>query len=122
MIKSTIPVLAFNRSGKYAVVYIDILSEENDINNNQYIFIIRDYILNENGSKYEINRKEIKLSYAQRDGLKELIISQNNLEGSESEVNNQIRPHALLYYVQTDLVNELGQCIYLTNPNQWELI
>ncbi len=119
MIKSNIPVLALSRSGKYAVVFIEILSEENDINNNQYIFIIRDYIINPDDSKYEIGRKTVILSYAQRDSLKQYIISQNNIQGTESEVNNQIRPYALLYYVQTDFVNEQNQCIYMTNPQNW---
>ena len=114
MIQTTIPIIGLNRSQIESIVHIEIFDTHDDPTNERFLFIIRDYIVNKDNSQFEIARsKPIPMTYVQRDQLKQLILSQYSFpEGmSESQINNAIKPYALLYYVQTDLVSN-GKCIY----------
>jgi hypothetical protein len=123
MIETTITVTAIARSQKEDIVHIEIFDTHDDAENERFLFIIRDYILNEDNSKFEISRsKPIPMTYIERDQLKQLILSQYSFpQGmSESQINNAIKPFALLYYVQNDLVSN-GKCIYSLQPNQFKV-
>ena len=123
MIETTIPIIGLNRSQIESIVHIEIFDTHDDPTNERYLFIIRDYIVNENSIQFEIARsKPISMTYLQRDQLKQLILSQYSFpEGmTESQINNAIKPYALLYYVQTDLISN-GKCIYGLEPNQFKV-
>lgn len=123
MIETTIPIIGLNRSQIESIVHIEIFDTHDDPTNERYLFIIRDYIVNENSIQFEIARSNpIQMSYIQRDQLKQLILSQYSFpEGmTESQINNAIKPYALLYYVQTDLISN-GKCIYGLEPNQFKV-
>lgn len=123
MIETTIPIIGLNRSQIESIVHIEIFDTHDDPTNERYLFIIRDYIVNENSIQFEIARSNpIQMSYIQRDQLKQLILSQYSFpEGmTESQINNAIKPYALLYYVQTDFISN-GKCIYGLEPNQFKV-
>ena len=123
MIETTIPVIAIARSQKEAVVHIEIFDTDDDQLQNRFLYTIRDFIVNPDGSQHELSKsKPIEMSYAQRDGLKSMILSQAQFpEGmSESFINNAIKPYALLYYIQNDLL-ENGKCIYGLQANQFKI-
>lgn len=123
MIETTIPIIGLNRSQIESIVHIEIFDTHDDQTNERYLFIIRDYIINEDGTQHEIYRsKPIQMSYIQRDQLKQLILSQYSFPVgmTESQINNAIKPYALLYYVQNDLVST-GKRIYGLEPNQFKV-
>lgn len=123
MIETTIPIIGLNRSQIESIVHIEIFDTHDDQTNERFLFIIRDYIVNGDNSQFEIARsKPISMTYVQRDQLKQLILSQYSFpEGmTESQINNAIKPYALLYYVQNDLVST-GKCIYGLEPNQFKV-
>ena len=123
MIQTTIPIIGLNRSQIESIVHIEIFDTHDDPTNERFLFIIRDYIVNGDNSQFEIARsKPIPMTYVQRDQLKQLILSQYSFPKgmSESQINNAIKPYALLYYVQTDLVSN-GKCIYGLEPNQFKV-
>lgn len=123
MIETTIPVVAIARSQKEAVVHLEIFDTHDDQLQERFMYTIRDFIVNPDGSEFELSKsKPIEMSYAQRDGLKAMILSQNTFTSgmSESFVNNAIKPYALLYYIQTDLLPN-GKCIYGLLPNQFKI-
>ena len=107
------------RNGVLVPVEIEILAIQDDFKNNQYIFVIADFIT-ENEQKKYINQRNVKISYAQRDGLKKAITSQMQVTGTESEVNKTILANALLIFVQNDLLAD-GKVMYNTIANDWEI-
>lgn len=110
------------RNGQLTAVGIEILAIQDDFQNNSFKYVIGDFI-EENENKKYLSDRTIKLSYAERDALKQNILQQISTEGmTESEVNKFILPHALLYFVTNDFVDlETQTLIYGTNPNDWEL-
>jgi hypothetical protein len=123
MIETTIPVIAIARSQKEAIVHFEIFNTHDDQLQERFLYTIRDYIVNPDGSQYELSKsKPIEMSYAQRDGLKQYVLSQFTFPEvmSESFINNAIKPYALLYYIQTDLL-ENGKCIFGLLPNQFKI-
>jgi len=123
MIETTIPIIGLNRSQVATIVHIEIFDTHDDDVQERFLFIIRDYIINEDGTQHEIERsKPIPMTYVERDQLKQLILSQYSFPEAmtESQINNAIKPYALLYYVQTDPV-VTGKCIYGLEPNQFKV-
>ena len=81
-----------------------------------------DYIFDK-GEKRYVNERIINLSYTERDALKNVILNQIIVEGSESEVNKAILPNALLHFVLNDFVDAEAQTlIYGTTPSDWEIL
>lgn len=80
-------------------IYIEINEEINDKENEQYLFSVVDYVF-ENNQKKIINSKIVKRSYEERDALKSYLINEYNITDTESEINKQLLPYALLYITQ----------------------
>ena len=110
------------RAGELVPIYIEILAIQDEFNESRFKFVIGDYIF-DRGEKRYVNDRVINLSYAERDALKNVILNQIIIEGSESEVNKAILPNALLYFVLNDFVDVDAQTlIYGTTPNDWEIV
>ena len=103
------------RSGGTSKIYIEITEEINDEANEKFIFNIQDYVVLNDGSKKIINSKNVEYTYVQRDGLKDIIVEELNLTGSESEINKRLKPLALLYITK-------NEPLYNLNANDFELI
>jgi len=113
------------RNGKLAQVNVEIIGIHDLFQEDKIKLIVADFIIQDDVKQY-LGDKPILLSYQQRDGLKQVIVSQlptEMLEGkSESEINKMILPYALLYFIQNDIVdNETGFLIYGTKAEDWEV-
>lgn len=113
------------RNGKLTEVNVEIIGIHDLFQEEKFKLIVADFIMQDDTKQY-LSDKPVLLSYAQRDGLKQAIVSQlpvQLLEGkTESEVNKMILPHALLYFVQHDIVDEENQLlIYGTKSENWEV-
>lgn len=95
------------RNNGISRIYIEISEELNDKKFDQFIFVINDYII-DFGIKKIINTKTVIMSYIQRDELKQRIISEYKMDGTESEINKQLMPLALLHITKSEpLYNQL---------------
>jgi len=101
------------RNNTTSKIYVEVIVETNDFANEKFVFQVSDYIL-DNGAKKPINGKQVEMTYAQRDALKDAILQTNNLSGTESEVNKLLIPFALLYLTSQDP-------IYNQDATEWEL-
>ena len=123
MIKTKKPVFP-HRNGLLYPVNIEIIHIVDDFKNFQFKYMISDYLEVED-SKIPLGDKAVILPYAQRDGLKQLIVSQLSEEikqKTESELNSLILPLALLAFVKQDVVDlNNNLLIYGTTPEDWEL-
>jgi len=109
------------RNGELLPVHIEILAIEDDFNNNVFKMQIADFIV-ENEQKKYINNKSIFMPYQNRDALKSAILKKLDVEGTESEVNKFLLPHALLYSIVNDIVNkENSTLVYGTKKEDWEI-
>lgn len=113
------------RNGKLTEVNVEIIGIHDLFQEDKFELIVADFILQDDVKQY-LSDKPVLLSYAQIDGLKKAIVSQlpvELLEGkTESEINKTILPHALLYFVQHDVVDEENQLlIYGTKAEDWEV-
>lgn len=102
------------RNNYTSKIYVEVSQEMNDKENDQFIFVIQDYVIDEKQQKKIIYSNQIKMSYAERDALKDMIVGSNNIQGTESEVNKVLMPYALLYITNADP-------IYGTSANDWEI-
>lgn len=114
------------RNGKLAQVNVEIIGIHDLFQEEKFKLIVADFILQDNVKQY-LGDKPVLLGYAQREGLKQVIVSQlptEMVEGkTESEVNKMILPYALLYFVQNDIVDEENQLlIYGTKAEDWEVL
>lgn len=110
------------RAGELVPIHIEILAIQDEFNESRFKFIIGDYII-DRGEKRYVNDRVIYLSYTERDALKNVILNQITVEGSESEVNKTILPNALLYFVMNDFVDvETQTLIYGTISSDWEIV
>lgn len=105
------------RIGGTSKIYVEITEEYNDEVNEQFTFNIQDYVILPDGSKKVIHSKSVTYSYTQRDVLKDAIVNQANLQGSESEINKILKPYALLYITQNEplynlTANDFELCTY----------
>lgn len=110
------------RAGELVPIHIEILAIQDEFQESRFKFVIGDYIF-DRGEKRYVNDRVINLSYAERDALKNVILNQISVEGSESEVNKAILPNSLLYFVVNDFVDVENQTlIYGTVQSDWELL
>lgn len=110
------------RAGELVPIHIEILAIQDEFKESRFKFVIGDYIFDREEKRY-VNDRVINLSYAERDALKNVILNQIIVEGSESEVNKAILPNALLYFVLNDFVDvEAQTLIYGTTQNDWEIL
>ena len=109
------------RRGDLLPINIEIINIIDDFKNECYKFHIVDF-LEKDDVKETINAREISITYAVRDALKTQIIQKVNAVGTESEINKQILPFALLAFVTNDVVGlEDGLLIYGTKPTDWKI-
>lgn len=113
------------RNGKLTQVNVEIIGIHDLFQEEKFELIVADFIIQDNVKQYLID-KPVPLSYTQRDGLKQMIVSQlptEMLEGkTESEVNKIILPYALLFFVQNDIFDIENQLlIYGTKSEDWEV-
>jgi len=101
------------RNNTTSKIYLEIVSEHNDYQNEKFVFQVSDYII-DNGQKKSINSKQVEFSYVQRDALKSSILKTQNIEGTESEINKTLIPFALLYITTQDP-------IYNQPATEWEI-
>lgn len=113
MIQTTTDVYNL-RGGGTSKIFIEITEEFNDEINNKFIFNIQDFVIELDGSKKIINCKQVSFSYVERDALKDAIVSQAKLIGTESEINKILKPHALLYITK-------NEPLYNLTANDFEL-
>lgn len=110
------------RAGELVPIYIEILAIQDEFKESKFKFVIGDYII-DRGEKRYINDRVINLSYAERDTLKNAILTQITVEGSESEINKTILPNSLMYFIINDFVDvENQKLIYGTVPSDWEIL
>lgn len=123
MIKTKKPVFT-HRNGLLYPVNIEIIHIVDDFKNFQFKYMVSDYLEVED-SKIPLGDKVVILPYAQRDGMKQLIVSQlleEIQQKTESELNSLILPLALLAFVKQDVVDlNNNLLIYGTTPEDWEL-
>lgn len=100
MIRTTNEIYNTRNNG-VSRIYIEISEEVNDTDAEAFLFNVRDYIF-EAGVKKTINTKPVIMSYAERDALKSQIVSELKMVGTESEINKQLMPLALLYITKAD--------------------
>jgi hypothetical protein len=104
------------RSGGTSKIYIQITEELNDETNEVFIYNIQDFVILSDGSRKIINTKNIEYKYIERDTLKNMLISQFNLQGSESEINKILKPYALLYITEMNPIYNLGSEDFEISP------
>jgi hypothetical protein len=113
MIRTKKEIYNLRDSGKSAI-YVEITEEITDKENNQFIFNVIDYVI-ENDNKKIINTKIVNMSYQERDALKDAVMQTQSLQGTESEVNKILMPFALLFITTQ-------KPIYNTKGSDWELM
>lgn len=123
MINTTIPVFSDFRSQKKNIIHIEIFDTHDDFLQERFLYTVRDYVVNEDGSQYDLPRRNpIAVSYAERDMLKQYVLSQAEFpaEMTESYLNNAIQPYALLNFVRMDRL-ETGTLIYGLDAHEFEI-
>ena len=78
--------------------------------------VIIDYMIIDDVEK-EIYRKSVYMSYAERDALKYAVVSGYSLTGTESEINKQLIPYAVLYRTKSE-----NPPTYMIDTNEWVLL
>jgi len=102
------------RSGGTSKIYIKITEEFNDEMNEKFIYIVQDSVILTDDSVKIINTKRVEYSYTDRDVLKDVIMQQANLQGSESEINKILKPYALMHITT-------NEPLYNLTANDFEL-
>ena len=77
--------------------------------------VIIDYLIID-GIEKEIHRKTVYMTYAERDALKSAVVSLYSLTGTESEINKQLIPYAVLYRTKSE-----NPPTYMIDTNEWVL-
>lgn len=88
------------RSGGTSKIYIRIIENYNDSENKCYKLTVQDYVKDADGNESIIHNKIVVYSYAERDLLKQQILQNITVQGTESEVNEVLLPYALLFVTQ----------------------
>ena len=78
--------------------------------------VIIDYMIIDDVEK-EIYRKSVYMSYAERDALKSAVVAGYSLTGTESEINKQLIPYAVLYRTKSE-----NPPTYMIDTNEWVLL
>ena len=78
--------------------------------------VIVDYLVID-GQEKEIYRKSVYMSYAERDALKSAVVAGYSLTGTESEINKQLIPYAVLYRTKSE-----NPPTYMIDTNEWILL
>lgn len=78
--------------------------------------VIVDYLVIDDVEK-EIYRKSVYMSYAERDALKSAVVAGYSLTGTESEINKQLIPYAVLYRTKSE-----NPPTYMIDTNEWILL
>ena len=78
--------------------------------------VIVDYLVIDDQEK-EIYRKSVYMSYAERDALKSAVVAGYSLTGTESEINKQLIPYAVLYRTKSE-----NPPTYMIDTNEWVLL
>jgi hypothetical protein len=78
--------------------------------------VIIDYMIIDDVEK-EIYRKSVYMSYAERDALKSAVVAGYSLTGTESEINKQLIPYAVLYRTKSE-----NPPTYMIDTNEWILL
>lgn len=104
------------RSGGTSKIYIRIIENYNDSDNKCYKLVVQDYVKDADGNEIVINYKVVVYTYAERDFLKQSILSTGVVvEGTESEINEALLPYALLYVTKE-------KPLYNLTENDFELM
>ena len=92
-----------NRDGSKSEIYITISEPpHDDIDNDKWLFVVKDYVINK-GERLYIHSKIQEMTYQERDRAKELVLQNYEIAGnSESEINKNILPYALLFLTKND--------------------
>ena len=77
--------------------------------------VIIDYYIYE-GQEKEIFRKSVYMTYAERDALKSAVVSLYSLTGTESEIDKQLIPYAVLFRTKSE-----NPPTYMIDVNEWIL-
>ena len=83
---------------------------------NGFNIVIVDYLVID-GEEREIYRKSVYMSYAERDALKSAVVAGYSLTGTESEINKQLIPYAILYRTKSE-----NPPTYMIDTNEWILL
>ena len=92
-----------NRDGFTSEIFITISEPpHDDLDNDKWLFVVKDYVINK-GEKLFIHTKIQEMSYQQRDAVKQIVLQNYEVAGnSESEINKNILPYALLFLTASD--------------------
>jgi hypothetical protein len=106
-----------DRTGKKSKIQLEIVSPViDDFSQNRYLYTIKDYSLNDDGSRTEISLvpRQVAFTYSDRDALKlQLIQGIDASNKTESEINKMLLPNALF------LINSQNP-VYGTTTDDWE--
>jgi hypothetical protein len=95
-------------------VYMKALTPEDT--GDGFNIVIIDYMIIDDVEK-EIYRKSVYMSYAERDALKSAVVAGYSLTGTESEINKQLIPYAVLYRTKSE-----NPPTYMIDTNEWILL
>lgn len=95
---------------KYKVV---IDREDNYKEEEKFNYVIKDYELFEDGTENLISIKVVTYTYTERDTLKDYLVNEYQLQGTESVINKILLPYALMAVIQQNTIRGIAS-------NEWE--
>lgn len=113
MIVTTTACFASRGNGMQKVYMKALIPEDTG---DGFNIVIVDYLVIDDQEK-EIYRKSVYMSYAERDSLKSAVVAGYSLTGTESEINKQLIPYAVLYRTKSE-----SPPTYMIDTNEWILL